>query len=216
MAGAHALATAMGPALPHTGTPPSRQAGFFASLALLRRRGFLLTVLASAIIQGSHAAYYTLAALHWRAAGHSETVIGLLWAASLLAETLLFLLARPLLTRVLPGWLTAIAAGACALRWTVLGLTTWLPALVAIQALHALTYGFQHLSAMQMLGRTVSPERAGSAQTLHATLGGTVSLGVITWLAGRSYDGTGLIFLVMAALATTALPLAAALGRLPR
>ena len=34
---------------------------------LLRRRGFLLTVLASAVIQGSHAAYYTLAALHWRA-----------------------------------------------------------------------------------------------------------------------------------------------------
>ena len=216
MAGAHALATAMGPALPHTGAPPARQAGFFASLSLLRRRGFLLTVLASAIIQGSHAAYYTLGALHWRAAGHSETVIGLLWAASLLAETLLFLLARPLLTRVSPGWLTAIAAGACALRWTVLGHTTWLPALVAIQALHALTYGFQHLSAMQMLGRTVPPERAGSAQTLHATLGGTVSLGLITWLAGRAYDGTGSVFLVMAALATTVLPLAAALGRLPR
>jgi PPP family 3-phenylpropionic acid transporter len=216
MAAGHMVATAMGPALPHTGAAPARQSGFFASLALLRRRGFLLTVLASAVIQGSHAAYYTLAALHWRAAGHSETVIGLLWATSLLAETLLFLLARPLLTRASPGMLTAISAAACALRWTVLGLTTFLPALAAIQALHALTYGFQHISAMQMLGRTVPPERAGSAQTLHAALGGTVSLGVITWLAGRAYDGTGLIFLLMAGLAVTALPIAAALGRLPR
>jgi PPP family 3-phenylpropionic acid transporter len=103
------------------------------------------------------------------------------------------------------------------LRWTVLGLTTWLPALAAIQALHALTYGFQHLSAMQMLGRTVPPERAGSAQTLHAALGGTVSLGVVTWLAGRAYDGTGTVFLVMAAMALLSLPLAAALaGRASR
>jgi PPP family 3-phenylpropionic acid transporter len=213
MAAGHALATAMGPALPQADTPRAHQSGVFASLALLRHRGFLLTVLASAIIQGSHAAYYTLAALHWRAAGHSETVIGLLWATSLLAETLMFLLARPLLARLPPAALTALAACACALRWTVLGLTTWLPALVAIQALHALTYGFQHLAAMQMLGRAVPPERAGSAQTLHAALGGTVSLGIVTWLAGQAYDGTGAIFLAMAAMALLALPVAAALAR---
>jgi PPP family 3-phenylpropionic acid transporter len=213
MAAGHALATAMGPALPHTGAPPARGAGVFASLALLRQRGFLLTVLASAVIQGSHAAYYTLAALHWRAAGHSETVIGLLWAESLLAETLMFLLARPLLARLPPAALTALAAIACALRWTVLGLTTWLPALVAIQGLHALTYGFQHLAAMQMLGRAVPPERAGSAQTLHAALGGTVSLALLTWIVGRAYDGTGSIFLAMAAMVLLALPIAAALAR---
>jgi len=216
MAAGHAVATAIGPALPHTGAAPARQAGFFASLGLLRRRGFLLTVLASAVIQGSHAAYYTLAALHWRAAGHSETTIGLLWATSLLAETLLFLLARPLLARASPAMLTAASAGACTLRWTMLALTTWLPALAAIQVLHAATYGFQHLSAMQMLGRTVPPERAGSAQTLHAALGGTVSLGVITWLVGRAYDGSGTVFLVMAALALLAQPVAVALARLPR
>jgi PPP family 3-phenylpropionic acid transporter len=118
-----------------------------------------------------------------------------------------------LLARLPPAALTALAAIACALRWTVLGLTTWLPALVAIQGLHALTYGFQHLAAMQMLGRAVPPERAGSAQTLHAALGGTVSLALLTWIVGRAYDGTGSIFLAMAAMVLLALPIAAALAR---
>jgi PPP family 3-phenylpropionic acid transporter len=59
----------------------------------------------------------------------------------------------------------------------------------------------------------VPPERAGSAQTLHAALGGTVSLGIVTWLAGQAYDGTGAIFLAMAAMALLALPVAAALAR---
>ena len=39
---------------------------------------------------------------------------------------------------------------------------------------------------------------------------------IMSMAQSHGIDGTGLIFLVMAALATTALPLAAALGRLPR
>ena len=212
MAAGHAVAALMGPRLPEAETPRARTpGGLFAGLDLLRTRAFLLVVLASAIVQGSHGAYYTLGALHWRAAGHSETVIGLLWAESLLAEILLFLFARRLFARLSPSPLIALACTAAALRGTVLGRTTALPALAAIQLLHACTFGFQHLAAMMILTRAVPPERAASAQTLHAALGGTVSLGLVTFLAGQAYDGTGTIFLAMAALALTALALIPAL-----
>lgn len=41
---------------------------------------FLAFVAAAGLLQVSHALYYGFATLHWRAAGHGELVIGLLWA----------------------------------------------------------------------------------------------------------------------------------------
>ena len=215
MAAGHGLAALLGPALPDADQTPLRpRAGLATGLGLLRNRAFLLTVLATACIQGSHAAYYSLASLHWRDAGISEAVIGLLWAEGVLAEILLFIWARRVATRLGPAALTGLAAAAGVLRWTVTGLTTDLAPLIAVQALHGATFGMQHLSAMLILSRAIPPERAASAQTLHAALGGTVSLGLLIWLVGTAYDGTGTVFLAMAMLSLLALPLVPALAQL--
>ncbi len=47
---------------------------------LVRKPEFLAFVAAAGLLQASHAVYYGFATLHWRAAGHGELVIGLLWA----------------------------------------------------------------------------------------------------------------------------------------
>ena len=44
---------------------------------------------AGALIQSSHAVYYAFGTIHWQAAGHSEAVIGWLWAEGVIAETVL-------------------------------------------------------------------------------------------------------------------------------
>ena len=180
---------------------------------LLAYRPFLLTLAASALIQGGHAAYYGLASLHWRRHGLSDTMIGLLWAEGPPSEIALFFWGRRLAERLGPAGLTALAASAAMLRWTVTGLTTALPALLAVQVLHGATYGMQHLSAMLMLSRTVAPERAATAQTLHATLGSSVPTGLLIWATGSLYDGSGAVFLAMALLGALALPLVSGLHR---
>jgi PPP family 3-phenylpropionic acid transporter len=211
-----ALSNAVGVALtftlPEVATAPAGPRGG-GVVRLMTHRPFLLTLAASALIQGTHAAYYGLASLHWRAHGLSEFTIGLLWAEGVLAETLLFFFGGRVTRRMSPAALTATAATCCVLRWAVVGLTTDLAPLLAVQALHGATYGMQHLSAMLLLSRTVPPAQAGTAQTLHAALGAAVPVGILIWVVGNLYDGSGAVFTGMALLGALALPVAFGLRR---
>ncbi|WP_408904129.1 MFS transporter [Pseudoroseomonas cervicalis] len=204
-------------ALPREAPPPRRPEGFAAGfLATLRRPGLLRLLLLSGLIQASHAAYYGFAAIHWGAAGHSAMTIGLLWAEGVVGEIALFLLGRRLLGRLGPGGLALLAAGAGLLRWLVLASTTWLPALVATQWLHAFSFGAQHLAAMHLLLALVPAAQAGTAQTLHAALGVGLLTGVMTLASGPLYAAFGGgVFLAMALLCALALPLALSFRRPP-
>jgi PPP family 3-phenylpropionic acid transporter len=189
---------------------------------LLRLRPLQLTVLASALIQGSHAAYYGFAALYWRSAGLGDTVIGLLIAEGIVMEIVLFVWGGRWATRLGPARLTALAATACIVRWTVMASTTALPWLILVQTLHAATFAMQHLSSMTMLSRYVPPGRAAGAQALHSALGFSAPTGLLIWLVGLEYGRFGgLVFLPMAVLGGAGLllvqPLArqAASGHLP-
>jgi len=199
--------------LPSAATPPLA-AHPLAGLRLLAHRPFRLIVLASALIQGAHAAYYGFAPLFWRSQGLSDSTIGLLLAEAIIAEVALFAWGRRLVERLGPPGLTACAAAASLLRWGVTAAAPPLPVIAAIQVLHAATFGMQHLSAMLVLSRTIPPERAATAQALHAALGMGAPTGLMMLLSGWVYARWGgLVFLLMAALGGAALPLA---SRLPR
>ncbi len=192
-------------------------AGLPRAAGLWRLRPFRLTVAATALIQGSHAAYYAFAPIYWRANGISDTVIGLLIAEGIVAEIALFIWGRRLVERIGPARLTGLAATASLVRWTATAFVTGVPSLAMVQLLHAATFAFQHLSAMLVLGRTVPPGKTASAQTLHAALGFSAPTGLLIWLSGLLYARVGgLVFLLMAALGGSAVllarPLASALG----
>ena len=189
-----------------------------ADTRLLRLPAFRAGVLASALVQASHAAYYGFAALHWRQAGLSDTLIGLLIAEGIVAEVALFVWGRALVERLGPARLTAIAASCALVRWTATAYVTAPAALAGIQLLHAGTFAFQHLSTMQVLSRTVPPHRAGTAQALMSVLGGSLPMGVLTWVAGSLYGQMGgQVFLLMAASGGAAWLVVPALARaLPR
>jgi len=191
--------------LPEASTPPAAPSAF-AGLNLFRNRGFCLAVVCTALIQGAHAAYYGFAALLWRSEGISDTVIGLLIAEGIIAEIFLFARGRRLITRLGPAGLTACAAAASVVRWTVTALGPPLPVLVLVQPLHAATFAMQHLSAMLLLSRFVPPERAATAQALHTALGYGAPTGLMMLLAGWLYARSGgLAFLAMAVAAGGAL-----------
>jgi len=210
--GAAMLATlAASCALPRPPALPERRRGG-GIRAALRLPGFARLLLLSGLIQSSHAAYYAFGSIHWAAAGHSPGVIGLLWAEGAVGEVALFLFGRGLVARLGPRGMALLAAGAGLLRWSVLATTTWLPALAAVQVLHALSFGAQHLAAMHLILRLVPPAQAGTAQTLHAALGVGLLMGLFTWLCGPLYAALGGgVFLPMAGLCLLAIPLALSL-----
>lgn len=162
-----------------------------AALALARHPAFLLFLLAASAAQASHAVYYGFSALHWRASGLSETVIGLLWAEGVIAEILLFAVGARVTARIGPAALLALAGAAGLLRWGVSAETTALWVLAIVQLLHAVTFGAAHLAAMAFLTRAVPDNLSATAQSLYAGLVSGVAFGMAMPLSGWLYGQTG-------------------------
>jgi PPP family 3-phenylpropionic acid transporter len=184
--------------------------------ALLTDRRFLLFLAAAALLQASHAVYYGFSALTWRSAGLSDAAVGWLWAEGVLAEILFFAVSGALLRRSGPAALLALAGLAGVLRWTVLAGTTALPALIAVQVLHALTFGAAHLGAVHFIARHAPQGLAATAQGLYAALSGGLAMGLAMGLAGWLYEAyQAWAFLAMTAMSAAGLALALALDLRP-
>lgn len=187
-------------------------------LRLLRRPGLLAFLLAAALIQASHAAYYGFSSLHWRASGIGETTIAVLWAVGVVAEILFFAVSRKATERFTPGRLLVAAGLLGALRWAALAASTELAVLAVMQTLHAATFAVTHLAAMHYITRATPPGLSASMQSFYAALSGGLAMGGAMLLAGWLYDrAAGQAFLGMAVVALVAvgLTLAAGLRRRP-
>jgi len=210
VAGFYALTCALTPALPGVIAPA---AAVRLQQGPLFNRSFRLALVAMALVQGAHAAYYGFATLHWRSAGIQDGAIGLLIAEGIVAEVALFIWGRRLVERLGPARLTAVAAAASIVRWTATAFVTDVPALAVVQLLHAGTFACQHLSTMLVL-RTMPAHRAGTAQALMSALGFSAPTGLLIWFSGQIYgEAGGLTFLVMAVIGGSALLLVPALAR---
>jgi len=154
---------------------------------LLQDRPFVVFVLTAACLQASHAALYGFASIAWKAAGHSEGMIGLLWAEGVALEVLLFTFGSSLMARFRVWQVLLLASLAGILRWTVLGSTTDLYWLIAAQGLHALTFAGTHLAAVMYIARRIPPDRSASAQSLYDGLAMGFMFGIAMMLAGWVY-----------------------------
>ena len=184
---------------------------------LLSRPVFIVFLLAAGLTQASHAAYYGFATLHWRAAGISNDVIGALWAEGVIAEVALFAYSGAIARKLGPTRLLALGVVAGLIRWSALGLTTELWALVAVQGLHALTFAATHLAAMHFLLRAVPASYSSTAQGLYSGLGTGALMGLAMIVSGALYGAFGAVaFMSMAALSLAGGVAAIALARMWR
>ncbi|WP_291299241.1 MFS transporter [Elioraea sp.] len=212
MAGGFAATVAAALRLPAIETPPARGRGLGA--ALLRRPGFALLLLASGLIQGSHALHYGFSVLAWASAGIGPDLSGLLWTVGVTGEIALLLFGRASATRIGPVGLLAVGAGAGIVRWVVTALSVdpWI--IGPLQLLHALSFGATMLGAASLLVRLVPPELGATAQTLHAALGPGLVTMLLTAASGPLYARFGgAAFLAMACVCAAALIPTALLAR---
>jgi PPP family 3-phenylpropionic acid transporter len=173
-------------ALPAT-KAPARTGKRLAALEVLRDRPFCLFLTAAALIQASHAVYYGFGTLNWKAQGYSENVIGWLWAEGVAAEIVLFAFGARLIRRFGPVRLIALGGLAGALRWTMTGASDELLVLIAMQALHAFTFGATHLGAIYFIARRVPPALSASAQSLYSAVVMGLALGAASLAAGKLF-----------------------------
>ncbi len=195
----------------HDSADAQRPAGLRAVLAIASFRSLLLV---AGLIAGSHALYAGFATLYWQAAGLSPDFIGLLWAVAVASEVMMFFLLGPaLLRRIGPAALTAAAAAAGVLRWSVMASTSSGLWMLLVQPLHGMTFAAQHLAAMAVLAGM--PGRlSATAQSAYAALGTGLASAVLTLAAGPLYERLGAGgFWAMALLCLLAVPAAL---RLPK
>ncbi|MET3483926.1 MFS transporter [Methylobacterium sp. 1973] len=180
--------------------------GFAALIALPR---FRRTVLVAALVIGAHAMHDGFAMILWRSAGIAPATAGLLWSVSVAAEVLVFLLVGPpLLARIGPAAGVAAAACAGAVRWAVLGSTTAIPWLAAVEALHGVSFALLHLACLGLIEATTPADLRTTALALYGTLGLGLSGVAATLASGALYGSFGAsAFWAMAALSLAALPL---------
>ena len=184
---------------------------------LLLTGRFALFLAAVAAIQSAHAMFYTFGVLHWRAQGHSAVTASLLWAVGVTAEIGLFAFSGPIVRRLGASVLILTAAAAAVVRWLAMAADPPLAGLVALQALHGLTYGAAHLGAVHMMTALVPPAQAGTAQAIYASATHGIALGLAMLLSGRLYpEYGGRAYLAMAALSFAGLAASALLLRTPK
>ncbi|MET0721009.1 MAG: MFS transporter [Tardiphaga sp.] len=130
--------------------------------ALLRERGFLTIMAASALIQGSHAAYYTFASITWQGTGLGGLTIAVLWSLGVAAEIVVFALS-PRFT-LSPALLVVLGGMAGVVRWLITAQQPPLAVLASIQVMHGLTYGLTQVGIMGLLVRHVPGHLTATAQ----------------------------------------------------
>ncbi|SDR84046.1 MFS transporter [Bradyrhizobium canariense] len=167
--------------------------------ALLRDPGFVAIILASALIQGSHAAYYAFGSITWQASGLSGLTIAGLWALGVIAEIVVFALS-PRFT-LAPSLLVVIGALSGVVRWTLTAQEPPIAVLALVQLTHGLTFGLTQVGTMSLLVYRVPGHVMARGQGYLAACGGIVASSA-SILSGAVYARYGQgVYYVMAAMA---------------
>jgi PPP family 3-phenylpropionic acid transporter len=213
--GAAALTLAATVLLPDRRGKPL-EGGLAEVLPVLRDRPVLAFLVAASLIQASHAVLYGFGTLHWTAAGHSETLIGWLWAGSVIVEIVLFAVSGPIIARAGSMRLVMFAALAGIVRWLLFAWSTTLPALIVGQVLHAATFAAAHLAAMHFIARNAPPGLSATSQGVYAAIAGTV-MGLSMFVSGGLYERFGgMAFVPMALMCAVSLCVSVALWTIAR
>lgn len=182
--------------------------------SLLGEPWFLLTVVASSAVQGSHALVYAFGSILWRAQGIDATAIGVLWGIGVTAEVVLFAFAWRLPRGLSGARLIALGALGGLVRWLAMALAPPLWLIVPLQVLHALTFAATHLGTMRILSANARPELAATAQSISASMASGLAMGLAMLAAGPAVAAAGAgAYVLMAALAGFGLIAALALER---
>ncbi|EIE1226923.1 3-phenylpropionate MFS transporter [Vibrio vulnificus] len=162
-------------------------------------------LLLAALIQGSHAAYYSFSAIYWQQAGHSEEIIGYLWSLGVVSEVAVFALSK----RLFAGWslraLFVVASIGVMLRWGITASTTLLLGLVLVQLLHGVTFAMAHIAAIQYIQNS-EEHKMVALQALYNALPLGAFIAAMTAFSGWGFEHWGAnVFWVMAAMGLVAL-----------
>ncbi|MFH0264122.1 3-phenylpropionate MFS transporter [Vibrio rumoiensis] len=174
-------------------------------LALLKQWPVIKFLLLVALLQGSHAAYYSFSSIYWKEAGIAESTIGYLWSFSVVSEVLLFAFSARLFARWSLRNMFLLASLAVIVRWSGLALTHEVWMLAGLQTLHGLTFALTHFATIRYI-QQADDNQMVPLQSLYNAIPLGAFVAAMTALSGWGYEYLHAgIFWVMAAMGVLAL-----------
>lgn len=139
--------------------------------------------------------------------GHSSSMVGILWTTMVLAEIFAMIVMPELVNRFTLRQLMGMSLALTVVRWLILAMTHWLPALFFAQTLHFFSFGVFHLAATAYIYAHSPPLLRSTGQSLYTSisfgLGSALGFFVMGAL-GESFPQEKL-FLMSAGIATAGL-----------
>lgn len=185
--------------------------------SLLLDPGFLLALAGAGLIKAGHGFYYSFSVLAWRQQGLSDAVSGALWGVGVAAEIGFFALSARLARVIGPTGFIVLGGAAATVRWLGLAASPDLPALLALQLLHGLSFGAAFLGFVMYAERAAGESRVASALAVNAAVSGGAMTAVFTAASGwlfAAYGAGG--FAAMAIPSVLGMVIAAAIWLLPQ
>jgi PPP family 3-phenylpropionic acid transporter len=196
-----ALSALVGLGLQPLGQPRTTLPAVHGASTLLRDRGFLAIIVASALIQSSHSAYYIFASIAWQQSGFGGLTIAGLWTLGVLAEIVLFALSPRF--SLPPAVLVVIAALCAVARWVITAQDPPIAILAVVQLLHGLTFGLTQVGIMGLMVHHVPGHVMARGQGYLAACSGIIA-GLTSFLSGLVYAQYGQgVYYMMAAMAAS-------------
>ncbi len=162
----------------------------------------IICIAAGSLTQASHAVIYSFGTLLWEAQGLSPNFISVAWATGVAFECLLFFTAEHYLgggdkaTRFL-----VLGAAGAVLRWTAMAMQPPALLILALQAMHALSFASTYLGTVLLLGSLAGRNHRARMQGWYSTVSSlTMALSTVAsgWLTSRFGPGAYVAMAVLA------------------
>ena len=167
---------------------------------LLSNRSLRRVIAVVTLLNLSHCLFYGFGTLLWQRAGLDKAQIGSLWAESVIAEIVFFALASRMLKGSLPGLrrrslspanMLVLAGVAGVIRWSGMSTASSLLAFAALQLLHALTFGAQHMGQLELMARILPRRQLPAALMLSSAIVNGLAMAIGTPIAGYVSSAVG-------------------------
>lgn len=170
--------------------------------ALLAAPDFATFLVVSLLSQIAHAAYDLCFSLHLRDLGAGGDLVGVAWAAGVVFEIALMIVAESLLARFSAPALLVVALFGAAARWALIAMVGSIPLLLAFQPLHALSFALWWIASLAYVKARAPAHALATAQGLFsaAVAMGAVA-GMLAWGAIYRRSGGSTVFGVAAGIA---------------
>ena len=177
------------PVVLHVKTKPINQVDEKGRLnKLFASEGFVIVLLISILLQGSHASYYNYGFVYLRDLGVGSFYIGLILNVAIVCEIVFFTKADQFFSKMKVSTMYSIAALGSTLRWVMIYLFPNVVVFIFSQALHVLSFGVAHYAFIQYISQKLKPNQIPTAQGMYAAFAMGLSIAILTFLGGFLYE----------------------------